>query len=192
MVAKKAQVIWPNIVEIVGYWKGLPKGKQPGGGKAGDNKSYDRLCFQQNDPLVPVKLHLFEEVSKQLNLFLVCFQTDAPRVSFLVDFLENIIRKLCAKFILTDVLRKAKSTTDLLKFDFTYKDNQKQDFDFGLSINHDLSVFKGKGKINDSKINSFKMEATTFLATLCNHIIKKPFEFLFCTFCVMFESSKYG
>ena len=96
VVAKKAQVIWPKVVEIIDYWKGLPKGKQPGGGE---------VC-NKITLLVPVKLHLFEEVPKQLNSFLVCFQTDAPRVSFL----ENIIRKLCAKCILTDVFRKAKST----------------------------------------------------------------------------------
>ena len=29
-VAKKAREIWPNIVEIVKYWKSLPKSKQPG------------------------------------------------------------------------------------------------------------------------------------------------------------------
>ena len=94
----------------------MPKRKQPGRGKAGINKSYDQLNLQ-NDPLVPVKLHFFEAVSKQPNSFLV---------RFLVDYLENIIWKLCAKFNLTDVLRKAKSTTELRKLDFTDKDNQKR------------------------------------------------------------------
>jgi len=40
-VAKKAREIWPKIVEIVKYWKPLPKSKQPGCGKVGNNTSYN-------------------------------------------------------------------------------------------------------------------------------------------------------
>ena len=34
-VAKRAQKIWEKIVEIVKFWQGLPKSRQPGQGKQG-------------------------------------------------------------------------------------------------------------------------------------------------------------
>ena len=44
VVARRAQVVWPKLVEIVRYWQSLPKSKQPGQGKPGGNKSYGRLA----------------------------------------------------------------------------------------------------------------------------------------------------
>ena len=107
LVARRAQKIWPKYVEIIEFWRGLPKSKQLGKGKEGQNKSYDRLIEHQKDVLVPLKLQFFEEVAKQLNSFLIKFQTDSPMVPFLVESLESMIQKFCSMFILTDVLEKA-------------------------------------------------------------------------------------
>ena len=56
LVARRAQKIWPKYVEIIEFWGGLPKSKQPGKGKEGQNKSYDRLIEHQKDALAPLKL----------------------------------------------------------------------------------------------------------------------------------------
>ena len=58
-VAKKAREIWPKIVEILKYWKSLPKSKQPGYGRVGNNISYDYLVTSIADPLIPVKIMFF-------------------------------------------------------------------------------------------------------------------------------------
>ena len=43
-LAIRAREIWPKIVEIIDFWKALPKCKKPGKGKIGANTSYDHLC----------------------------------------------------------------------------------------------------------------------------------------------------
>ena len=68
--------IWPKYVEIIEFWRGLPKSKQHGKGKEGQNKSYDTSIEHQKDVLVPLKLQFFEKVAKQLNSFLIKFQAD--------------------------------------------------------------------------------------------------------------------
>ena len=39
LVARRAQKIWPKYVEIIEFWRGMPKSKQPEKGKEGQNKS---------------------------------------------------------------------------------------------------------------------------------------------------------
>ena len=41
---RRAQVVWPKLVEAVRYWQSLLKSKQPGQGKPDGNKSYQRLA----------------------------------------------------------------------------------------------------------------------------------------------------
>lgn len=106
-VAKRAQLVWPKVVEIVGFWKGLQKSKQPGQGKPGANKSYDTLLKYQNDVLVPLKLQFFQEVANHMNSFLITFQSDAPMVPLIVDKLENLVRFFCNKFVLPRCVRKS-------------------------------------------------------------------------------------
>ena len=105
----RAREIWPKIVEIVDFWKGLLKSKIPEKGKTGTNTSYDHLCLIQKDPLVPLKLHFFEDIAKILNSFLVLYQTNKPMVSFLVEILETLLWSLFAKFIRKDAFESDKS-----------------------------------------------------------------------------------
>ena len=76
-------------------------------------------------------------------------------------------------FILTDVLEKAQSTVKLLKVNVTDKNIHKRDFEFSFAIKHELHALKRDGKISDSLIYTFKMEAKKFLSTLCNHVLEK-------------------
>ena len=100
--SKRAREIWPKIVKIIEFWKGIPKKARKG--KIGANTSYDHLCSIQKDPLVPLKLQFFENIAKTLNSFLVLYQTDKPIVPFLAESLETRLRSLCATFIRKKVL----------------------------------------------------------------------------------------
>ena len=113
----RAREVWTKIVEIIDFWKGLPKSKKPGNGKSGANTIYDHLRSIQKDPLVPLKLQFIEDIAKTLNCFLVLHQTDKPMFSFLAESFETLLRSLCAKFIRKDVLESAKTTTLLIKLD---------------------------------------------------------------------------
>ena len=81
-VAWRAREIWPKIIEIVEFWKSLPKSKQPGQGKPGQNTSYEHLCKIYKDSFIPLKFQFYEEMAKSLNSFLLAFQTDRPMVPF--------------------------------------------------------------------------------------------------------------
>ena len=168
-MARRAQVIWPKIVEVVKYWKTLPKSKQPGQGKPEKNKSYQTLLKNYTDPMVLPRLAFFEEVSRKLNKFLRRFQTDAPMVPFLVDTIEEVLRDFCSKFTLDDVMKKAEKTLDLVKLDMMNVNIHKLSTDLGFSLRHDVMVLKKSGKVNDTQIFNFK----AFLPALCSHIVKK-------------------
>ena len=94
-------------------------------------------------------------------------------VPFLVESLESMIQKFCSMSILTDVLEKAQSAVKLLKLNFTDKNIHKRDFEFSFAIKHELRALKRDGKISDSMIYTFMMEAKKFLSTLCNPILEK-------------------
>ena len=159
IVAKRAQVIWPKIVEVSKYWKTLPKSKQqPGQGKQEKNKSYQTLLENYTDPMVLLRLAFFEEVSRKLNKFLCGFQTDAPMVQFLVDTIEEVLRDFCSKFILDDVMKKAEKTLDLAKLDMMNVNIHKPSTDLGFSLRHDMMVLKKSGKVNDTQIFNFKRD----------------------------------
>ena len=155
-VCKRAQNIWTKMIEIVKFWKSLPKSKQPGRGK-GENKSFDRLCSSIDDPLVPVKLQFFEEISKLLNSFLVSFQIDKSMAPFLADRLEKITIILCRKFIKKDILDEAVTTLRFIKMQITDKANQVnvKTVDLGFSINHELNQLKINNIISETLLNTF-------------------------------------
>ena len=69
-VARKAREVWSKVVIMVEYWKSLPKSKQPGCGKPGQNTSFEHLSVRTKEVLVPLKLKFFEEISGSLNAFL--------------------------------------------------------------------------------------------------------------------------
>ncbi|XP_047133532.1 uncharacterized protein LOC124811633 [Hydra vulgaris] len=174
-VAKKAIEVWSKVVLVVDYWKSLPKSKQPGCGKSGQNTSFKHLSSRTNKVLVPLKLKFFEEISGSLNTFLVSFQTDKPMTPFLVVTLEELLRNFYAKFIRLDVLLNAKTTTSLLKIDLFNFANRlsTSQIDFGFSLKYDLQQLKSKGKITDVQIDKFKKEICGFLVSMCTHIIEK-------------------
>ena len=133
------------MIEVLDFWKGLPKSKQLGRGRPGENKSYEFLLSQMNDPLVPVKLRFFEETAKKLNNFLVTFQTSSPMVPFIVDSLENIVRSFVERFILPDVLKKANTTHKLSQLDMTNPNIQIRTYEVGFSVDHDIRQLKREG-----------------------------------------------
>ena len=126
-----------------------------------------------NDPLVPVKLYFFEETAKKLNNFFVTFQTNSPMEPFIVDSLENLVYSFVERFILSDVLNKAKTTHNIIQLDMTDPNIQMKTYEVGFSNDDDLHQLKCKGKITDSHVITFKKEAKQFVFTLCNHILLK-------------------
>ena len=105
-------------------------------------------------------------LASHLNSFLIKFLTVSPIVTFLLESLESMIRKLWhSTFILSDKMEKAESTIKLLKLDVTDKNIHKRGFEFSFAIKHGLCALKKVGKISNFQIYTFKMEAKDFLST---------------------------
>ena len=117
--AKRAMLVWPDIILLINYFLSLSKSKQPN-----NNKSYDRLVKLFKDKLVPLKLMFFKEIAAIINGFLRPFQTDNPMVPFLSDAYEELIRKLMKMFLLGSTVDGAKTPLALLKIDLDKMDTR--------------------------------------------------------------------
>ena len=149
-VTKRARNVWPNVVTVVEYWKGLAKSKQPGQGKPGINTSYDHFCLSHKDILVPLKIQFFEEIARDLNAFLLIFQSDKPMAIFLVETLDQLRRSFFSKFIKKDVL-SGTSTLALSKLNLSNSNNHVpiSKVDIGFGLKQLLKELRSSGKIND-------------------------------------------
>ena len=76
VVAERAHQMWPNIKKFVSSFRATPK-------KAPQTASYATIKEACEDPLTVTKLEFFISVAKQLQPFLLKFQTDAPMAPFL-------------------------------------------------------------------------------------------------------------
>ena len=100
-------------------------------------------------------------------------QTDAPTVPFLVDTLDELIRYMCSKFILNDVLEKAKTTTSLIKLNMLDRNIQKVTTEVSFGLKSHLKDLKKEKKVKESEVHLFLQEVKQFLATLCNQLLTK-------------------
>ena len=138
LLAKRALSICQKMVEVLDFWRGLPKSKQPGWEKPGENKSYGFLLSQMNDLPVPLKLCFLEETKKKLNNFLVTFQTSSPMVPFIINSLEYLIRSFVRRFIFPDILKMANTTHKLSQVGMTNPNMLRRTYGEGFFIDHSL------------------------------------------------------
>ena len=87
VVAEWAHQMWPNIKKYVSSFRAPPK-------KAPQTASYATIKEACEDPLTVTKLEFFITVAKQLQPFLLKFQTDAPNGSFLGAVIERPLANL--------------------------------------------------------------------------------------------------
>ena len=82
-----------------------------------NNVSFDNLVASYKDILIPVKLHIFQDIAALLNTFLVKFQSNAPLVPVLVHTLEHIMRRFMKFFLSEKVVDDANSQYKLNSLD---------------------------------------------------------------------------
>ena len=92
----------------------------------GANTSFNHLKKAIDDTLIPVKHAFSQEIASKIKFILLVFETDKPMIPFLVEVLENLLRKNLAKFIKKDVLQTAYSTLKLIKIDILDKKSSKR------------------------------------------------------------------
>ena len=79
---------------------------QKGYDKAGNNTSYDHLVTSIDDPLIPGKIMIFEELANKMNKLLTLFWTDQHVAPFLAEIFDGLVRFFMEKFILKSVMGK--------------------------------------------------------------------------------------
>ena len=122
--------------------------------------------------MVPLKIQFFEEIARDLNAFLLIFQSDKPMAIFLVENLDQLLRSFYSKFIKKDL--SWTPTLALSKLNSNNSNNHVpiSKVNIGFGVKQQLKELRS-GKINDWQEYHFKSEALKFLVTLCTHMKEK-------------------
>ena len=98
-----------------------------------DNASYNNLKEHYINPFIIVYLHLFRDVAARLNGFLIKFQTDGVKVSFLSKEMGGILWWLMGFSILKEVLKAADTLCKLSKLQVSDQNNWRKKSDVKLT-----------------------------------------------------------
>ena len=95
--------IWPNIIKIFKYWKGLRKSAQP------SCQSFQIVSESQEDTLTSAYLGFFSFIASHIEPFLVKYQTDQPMVPFMYHDITSICRQLLELIVKPSLILDAKT-----------------------------------------------------------------------------------
>ena len=168
-VVVRAQEIWKEVTFYVTTVQRSSKYSVP------TSKSYKTIRDSTQDPLMPLKFAAFESVAKQLQPFLVQFQSDSPLLPFVASSLEKVIRGLMKRFVKADVLQGASSAVKLLKIDFKKRENclDVEKLDVGFVAATKLKELQAAKKISDRQTYEFRKEFQSFLTATVGKLIEK-------------------
>ena len=171
--ARRAELIWPAIINFIKYLQKEPKSKQPQG------KSFQILREAIKDPYIPAKLKLVEHIAGKLNKFLRGFQTDQPMVPFLHNTLKEILQSIMSMFIQSDIMKQANTTMKLLKIDTTDKNLHKVDtVDIGMGAKMHIREIKKQANFKQSSLMQFYKGTCNFMSGITSHmIVKSPMKY---------------
>jgi len=167
-VIERALHVLPNMkvyVEAVDK----KKVKHPG------TKSYDTIKRMLKDPFIKAKLTFIMSVGKQVESFLVEYQTDKPMIPFLAQDLAELVRNCMDRFVKTSVMEEANTIQKLSHVDVSKKDILKnyKNVDIGFVAQSELkSIVIGK-KASELEVMEFKQECIGFLDKLVTKINEK-------------------
>ena len=88
---------------------------------------------------------------------------------FLMETVEDLLRRFCSKFIRPNILENTKTILALLKIDISNRENQvtTSKIDTRFSLKYDLQQLKIKGKITDVQIETFRRGIRDFFVFMC-------------------------
>ena len=157
--------MWPNYVPS---FRATPK-------KAPQTASYATIKEACEDPLTVTKLEFFISVAKQLQPFLLKFQTDAPMAPFLGQSLKDLLLTLMGRFIKKDVLEQADSYPKLAAIDPCDKKKQVhcKHVEFGFAARRSLKSVTDNKTISELVVLTFKTECVQLLSAMTAKLIER-------------------
>ena len=168
VVAERAHQIWPNIKKYVSSFRATPK-------KALQTASYATIKEACEGPLTVTKLEFFISVAKQLQPFLLKFQTDSPMTPFLRQSLKDLLLTLMCRFIKKDILEQADSYPKLAAIDPCDKKNQVhcKHMEFGFTARRSLKSVTDNKTISEFAVLTFKTECVQLLSAMTAWLIER-------------------
>ena len=114
-------------------------------------------------------------VTKQLQPFLLKFQTDAPMAPFLGQSLKDLLLTLMGRFIKKDVLEQADSYPKLAAIDPCNKKKQVycEHVEFGFAARRSLKSVTDNKTISELVVLTFKTECVQLLSALTAKLIER-------------------
>ena len=121
------------------------------------------------------KLEFFISVAKQLQPFLLKFQTDAPMAPFLGQSLKYLLLTLMGRFIKKDVLEQADSYPKLTVIDPCDKKKQVhcKHVEFGFAAWRSLKSVTDNKTISELAVLTFKTECVQLLSAMTAKLIER-------------------
>ena len=161
------QRMWPTIKKYVSSFRATPK-------KTLQTASYATIKEACEDPLTVTKLEFFISVAKQLQPFLLKFQTDAPMAPFLGQSLKDLLLTLMGLFIKKYVLEQADSYPKLPAIDHCDKKNQVhcKHVEFGFAARRSLKSVTDNKAISELAVLTFKTECVQLLSAMTAKLIE--------------------
>ena len=160
--------MWPNIKKYVSSFRATPK-------KAPQTASYATIKEACEDPLTVTKLEFFISVVKQLQPFLLKFQTDAPIVPFLGQSLKDLLLTLMGHIIKKYVMEQADSYPKLAAIDPCDKKKQVhcKHVEFGFAAPRSLKSVTANKTISELAVLTFKTECVQLLSAMMARLIER-------------------
>ena len=185
VVIERAHQMWPNIKKYVSSFRATPK-------KAPQTASYATVKEACEDPLTVTKLEFFISVAKQLQPFLLKFQTDAPMAPFLGQSSKDLLLTLMGHFIKKYVLEQADSYPKLAAIDPCDKKNQVhcKHVEFGFAARRSLKSVTDNKAISELAVLTFKTECVQVLSAMTAKLIEVSIEVSTCDISLLIESSQ--
>ena len=136
-------------MEIIKFWKNLPKSKQP------KCKSFESVVAAVEDELTLAKLKFFSFVASLLKPYLEKYQTDSPMLPFLNGDIKKLITNLLALVVKPEVLESYKTSFELMKINL---DDSKiyvkrKDAHLGFATEQELSQLASADSVSFDIIN---------------------------------------
>ena len=146
---------------------GLPNSKQ----LKENNKSYQRLKYAVNDPLIPGKFRFFAEIAVALIKFIVLYQAEKSMVPFITQSLEGIIHSFGSTLILAEKVKAAKTCFSLFKINLKEPSYHKKNTEIPIKI--ELSDQQKSGKISDTLFSSSSLMWFPFISAFIVHLVER-------------------
>ena len=176
--------MWPNIKKYVSSFRATPK-------KAPQTTSYAIIKEACEDPLTMTKLEFFISMAKQLQPFLLKFQTNDPIAPFLGQSLKDLLLTLMGHFIKKDVLEQTDSYPKLTAIDPCDKKKQVhcKYVEVGFAARQSLKSVTDNKTISELAVMTFKIECVQLLSAMTAKLIERcPLKYPLVTYLI--ESSQ--